>query len=70
MIKISQLQKERVLTIIKVLSELSYDVLVKADDNELSELPKNIKTMPWVPQQDLLSELNIMFPIPRFTLNE
>ncbi|XP_035454925.2 UDP-glucosyltransferase 2-like [Spodoptera frugiperda] len=44
---------------IKVLSRLPYDVLLKWDDNELPGRPTNIRVSKWLPQSDLLRHPNV-----------
>lgn len=49
--------EEKVKIIVKVLSELPYNVLWKWDKNKLpGTVGKNIKLSKWFPQSDLLRE--------------
>ncbi|XP_028035352.1 UDP-glucuronosyltransferase 2B31-like [Bombyx mandarina] len=50
----SLLLPERIQVLIKVFSQLPYDVLWKWDKDELPGKSKNIRTSKWLPQSDLL----------------
>ncbi|NP_001243957.1 UDP-glycosyltransferase UGT33D6 [Bombyx mori] len=50
----SLLPPERIQILIKVFSQLPYDVLWKWDKDELPEKSKNIRISKWLPQSDLL----------------
>lgn len=52
----SLLPPESIQTIIKVLSELPYDVLWKYDKDDLPGKSDNIRIGKWFPQADLLSK--------------
>lgn len=53
-VKPSLLPPGKVQMIVKVFSELSYDVLWKWDKDELPGRSKNIHISKWLPQPDLL----------------
>ncbi|KAJ8708788.1 hypothetical protein PYW08_010170 [Mythimna loreyi] len=53
-VKTSLLPPERVQLMVKVFSELPYDVLWKWDKDQLPERSKNIRISKWLPQSDLL----------------
>ncbi|CAB3245089.1 unnamed protein product [Arctia plantaginis] len=55
----SMLPQEKIKTIIKVLSELPYNVLWKYDKDVLPGKTDNIKISKWFPQSDLLRHPNI-----------
>ncbi|XP_037299195.1 uncharacterized protein LOC115452065 [Manduca sexta] len=55
----SSLPPEKLKTIIKVFSELPYDILWKWDGDEMLDKPKNVRTEKWLPQPDLLRHPNI-----------
>lgn len=50
------LPREKIETIIKVFSELPYNVLWKYDKDVLSGKTDNIEIAKWFPQSDLLSK--------------
>lgn len=52
----SILQPEKIQVMVKVLSELPYDVLWKWDKDTLPGQSKNIKIAKWFPQTDVLRE--------------
>lgn len=56
-VKPSLLPPEKVQLLIKVFSQLPYDILWKWDKNELPGRAKNIRISKWLPQSDLLSKL-------------
>lgn len=49
------LPEEKKTLLLEVFSELPFRILWKYEDDELTELPKNVRVMKWVPQQDVLS---------------
>ncbi|KAG6460586.1 UDP-glucosyltransferase 2 [Manduca sexta] len=53
-VRSSSLPQEILQTILKVFSELPYDILWKWDEDEMLDKPKNVRTKKWLPQPDLL----------------
>ncbi|XP_072946258.1 UDP-glucosyltransferase 2-like [Epargyreus clarus] len=58
-VKTSLLPPERVQMMVKVFSNLPYDVLWKMDTEELAGISENIKISEWLPQADLLKHPKI-----------
>ncbi|KAL3278839.1 hypothetical protein HHI36_016359 [Cryptolaemus montrouzieri] len=55
----SSLPPQKLTTIIEALADIPYRVLWKFEDQNIIQLPSNIKTRSWLPQQDVLSHSNI-----------
>lgn len=53
------LSKDKIKMLIKVFSELPYDVLWKFEDDKLEDKPPNVWISKWFPQQDVLSHPNV-----------
>lgn len=47
------------LLFVKVFSQLPYQVLWKWEEDDMPDLPKNVKLGRWLPQQDLLGMFNL-----------
>jgi glucuronosyltransferase len=58
-VRSSELKKEFVDIFIKVFKTLNYDVLWKWEVDDFPDKPKNLKTLKWLPQADLLGHPNI-----------
>ena len=56
-VKSKLLPNETKRILLNVFAKLPYKVLLKCEEN-LSYLPKNVKIMKWMPQQDILSKLS------------
>lgn len=54
----ARLQLDKVQTLLKVFSQLPYNVLWKWDADELPGRTDNIRISKWLPQSDLLSKLH------------
>lgn len=46
-------------TILKVFSKLTVNILWKFEDENIPNLPKNVKIQSWIPQEDLLGHPNV-----------
>ncbi|KAJ3642499.1 hypothetical protein Zmor_025270 [Zophobas morio] len=57
--KSSQFPKEKLEAFLKAFSKLEETVLWKWEDDILPELPTNVKTGKWLPQQDILAHPNV-----------
>lgn len=57
-VKTSLLNEDKIKTILRALSELSYKTLWKYE-NENLEVPNNILVKGWIPQQDVLRHENV-----------
>ena len=58
LIPVSSMPKETIDIFLRVFSKLPQRILWKWEAAIPSDLPKNIKMMKWLPQQDLLGEPN------------
>lgn len=54
------LTKNKIKIILETFKDLPYKVLWKYTSDDLPDLPKNVKIMKWVPQQDVLSEFLVL----------
>ncbi|XP_041972132.1 UDP-glucosyltransferase 2-like [Aricia agestis] len=55
----SLLPKEKLEIIIKVFAKLPYNILLKWDDENIANQPRNVKVQKWFPQSTLLKHPNI-----------
>lgn len=53
-ISISSIPKNVLNAIIEVLGQVPHRVLMKYEDGGVTDLPKNIKTVKWFPQRDII----------------
>ncbi|CAG9856811.1 unnamed protein product [Phyllotreta striolata] len=53
------LPNEEIQVIMEAFSELPYKVLWKLERQDILQIPKNVKIMSWIPQQDVLRHPNI-----------
>lgn len=51
------LTEDKIKVILDTLKELPYKVLWKYASDDLPEIPRNVRIINWVPQQDVLSKL-------------
>lgn len=55
-VKSDRVPQEMLNIFLETFRELPYDVLWKFDKTDFSNMPKNVKILQWVPQQDVLSK--------------
>lgn len=58
-VKSAYLNKEKIQTIMKVLSELPYTILWKYEKDDLKDVPSNVIINKWYSQQDVLHHPNV-----------
>lgn len=58
-VRSSHLNKDKVQVILKALGELPYKFLWKYENDDLKDVPSNVKIRKWFPQQDVLRHPNV-----------
>lgn len=60
-LKSTDLSTETKQTILKAFSKLKQNVLWKFEDDTLTDIPKNVKILKWLPQSDVLGNFSFLF---------